>query len=248
MINAVLIGYGKMGKVLEETIKAERDIKCVGIINPRREGKSRSLVELCEELSEKGQMPDVVIDFSHPANLKMIIKGMDKYPLPLIMATTGFTDEEIEKIRDLSKIVPIIFASNFSVGIALMNRIAKEMMNVLGDSFDVEIIEKHHNRKIDSPSGTARTLVDAIDPQKEFARKHGREGMGKRAKEIGIHSIRGGTIAGEHTVIFAGENEVLELTHRAESNLVFAKGALRAVRFIAGKRPGLYNMDHVLAD
>ncbi len=248
MINAVLIGYGKMGQALEETIKAEQDIKCVGIINPRSEEMSRSLEELCAELSAKGPMPDVVIDFSHPANLEMIIEGMDKYPLPLIMATTGFTDADMEKIRELSKIIPVVFASNFSVGIALMNRIAKEVRDVLGEDFDIEIIEKHHKRKVDSPSGTARTLVDAIDPEKEFARKHGREGMGKRAKEIGIHSIRGGSIAGEHTVIFAGENEVLELTHKAESNQVFAKGALRAVRFIAGKRPGLYNMNHVLAD
>ncbi|GAB1475825.1 4-hydroxy-tetrahydrodipicolinate reductase [Bacillota bacterium] len=248
MINAVLIGYGKMGRVMEEMIQAEQNMKCVGIVNPRREEMPGSLRELCRELSAQGQMPDLVIDFSHPDNLDMIAESMEKYPLPLIMATTGFNDAQVEKIQSLSKEIPVVYASNFSVGIALMKRIAKDMRDVLGEGFDIEIIEKHHRRKVDSPSGTAGTLADAIDPAGEFIRKYGREGMGKRGKEIGMHSIRGGSIAGEHTVIFAGENELLELTHRVESDEVFAKGAIRAAGFILGKAAGLYGMDQVLAD
>lgn len=248
MKNIVLVGYGKMGQVIEEMIGSSDRLKCIGIVDPMREEMVGDLSKLMKGLAEKGEEVHAVIDFSHRDNLEMISKSMEAYPTPLVMATTGFTDEQIGQIESLSKKIPLVFASNYSVGINLMKRIAKEMRDSLGESFDIEIIEKHHNRKVDSPSGTALTLVDYIDPEKEFEREYGREGMRKRTKEIGIHAIRGGTIAGEHTVIFAGENEILEITHKAESNKIFAKGAIRAAGFIIGKAPGLYSMDDVISE
>lgn len=248
MKNIALVGYGKMGQVIEEMIASSDRLSCVGIVDPMREEMVADLSELMKSLAEKGEELHGVIDFSHRDNLDMIIRFMKACPTPLVMATTGFTEEQVGQIENLSRHIPLVFASNFSVGINLMKRLAKEMRDALGDGFDIEIIEKHHNRKVDSPSGTARTLLDCIDPNKEFAREYGREGMRKREKEIGIHAIRGGTIAGEHTVIFAGENEILEITHKAESNKIFAKGAIRAAEFVIGKAPGLYSMDDVISE
>jgi len=247
MLRIILVGYGEMSQVMKRLIDASEDLECVGITGSRKKGMGHDLAELLDVSQEKNQKIDVVIDFSHPDNLEMILKGMEKHPLPLVMATTGFTDGQNKKIKELAQKIPIVYASNSSLGNTIMKRIVKEVQHVLGDDFDTEIIEKHHNKKIDSPSGTAKMLLDAIDPEEKFHRKYGRVGMAKRTKEIGIHSIRGGSIAGEHEVIFAGENEVLEIIHKADSKQVFARGAIRAARFILGKTPGIYDMDHVLA-
>lgn len=246
MVNAVLIGYGKMGKQLEQMINADDGIRCVGIVDPLTEGMEGNLAGMIKKLADQGLTVDVAIDFSHPDNLKMISESMKDYPVPLILATTGFEEEQIKDIENLAQITPIVFSSNYSLGITVMKKIVKELRDALGDGFDIELIEKHHRHKIDAPSGTAKTLLDVLDPTGEFARKHGREGFSKRGKEIGVHAVRGGTIAGEHTVIFAGENEVLEVTHRADSRQVFAVGAIRAARFIVDKGPGIYDMNRVL--
>ena len=246
MNRVILYGCsGRMGQVI--TMMAER-IDNLTIVAGIDVCLSEREYQIYPSLADCPVSADVLLDFSSPKSLYSYLDVAIARKLAVVVATTGLGTAELELLAKASEHIPVFRSGSMSLGVNLVQQLIKSAAKVLGEEFDVEIIEKHHNRKIDSPSGTARTLVDAIDPQKEFARKHGREGMGKRAKEIGIHSIRGGTIAGEHTVIFAGENEVLELTHRAESNLVFAKGALRAVRFIAGKRPGLYNMDHVLAD
>ena len=246
MVNAVLIGYGKMGKQLEQMINADGGIRCVGIVDPIAEGMEGNLAELIKKLADQGLAVDVAIDFSHPDNLKMIIESMKDYPVPLILATTGFEEEQITDIEDLAQIIPIVFSSNYSLGITVMKKIVKELRDALGDGFDIELIEKHHRHKVDAPSGTAKTLIDVLDPVGEFTRKHGREGFGKREREIGVHAVRGGSIAGEHTVIFAGENEVLEVTHRADSRQVFAVGAIRAAKFIVNREPGIYDMNRVL--
>ncbi len=246
MRNAVLIGYGKMGQQIEKMMEADGEIQCVGVVDPMNAEMAQSLEALVEDLSERGQRVDVVIDFSHPDNLEMILRSVRNHPLPLVLATTGLTAEQIAAVEELSKRTPVLFSSNLSIGIAVMRRAVKEISRGLGDGFDIEIIEKHHNQKIDAPSGTARMLVDALDPQQRLARVYGREGYSKRGAEMGIHAVRGGSIAGEHTVIFAGENEVLEVMHRADSRQVFAAGAIRAAKYIAEKEAGLYDMDDVL--
>lgn len=247
MIRTLLVGYGEMGRLLKSLVDVSEDMECAGIVGSTREGMDKDLAGLLELLQERNQKVDVVIDFSHPDNLEMILRGIKTHPLPLVMATTGFTDAQQDEIVQLAKKIPIVYESNFSPGIALMQKIVKEMHYVLGDNFDMEIIEKHHNKKMDSPSGTAKTFIDIIDPGMKYLRKYGRNGMGKRAKEIGIHSIRGGSIAGDHTVIFAGENELLEITHKAGSKQIFAQGAIKAARFVLGKTPRLYDMNDVLA-
>jgi 4-hydroxy-tetrahydrodipicolinate reductase len=166
--------------------------------------------------------------------------------LPVVIATTGYDETQIGYINDLSKSVPVVYAANFSLGVTVMTKIASQLGELLSGDFDIEIIETHHNQKLDAPSGTAKMLLEAVDPNEEYSRVYGREGDSKRKREIGIHAIRGGNIAGKHTVLFAGEDETLEITHTATSKQIFANGAIKAAIFAIGKPPGLYNMNHVL--
>jgi 4-hydroxy-tetrahydrodipicolinate reductase len=170
--------------------------------------------------------------------------------IPAVICTTGYSDEQIKKINDAAKVIPIFFSSNMSLGISLIKDLAKKAVSVLGEEFDVEIVEKHHNQKIDAPSGTALMLANEINSEVgekytyEFDRHSKRQ---KRSKnEIGIHSVRGGTIVGEHEVIFAGKDEVITISHSAFSKKVFAVGAVNAVRFIIDKPAALYTMDDLL--
>ncbi len=245
-INVAVVGYGKMGKLLGKTIEDTDGLTFMGAIGPE-EGAYASLEIIQEELQgKKFDKIEVVVDFSHPDNLQKVGKYAEENQIPLIIATTGFSQEQVDYIEVISKKIPVVYTANFSLGITIMNKVLKEIAPVLKESFDMEVIEKHHNQKIDSPSGTAKMLLKAINSQGEFAEIHGREGSSKRQREIGVHAIRGGTIAGEHTVIFAGEDEILELTHKAESRKIFALGAVKAVKYIVEKPAGLYTMDDVL--
>lgn len=235
-MKAAILGAGAMGKVLAATIEEQEDISLCGMIEPRNG----------ETLAGLAQQPDAVIDFSNPENLEMLIDFCGEKQCPAVIATTGFTAAQQEQIRELSRAVPVVFAANFSLGITVMKRVLSEIAPILEDSFDMEVIEKHHNKKLDSPSGTAKMLVQALNPGGEYEEVHGREGNKKRGKEIGIHAVRGGTIAGEHDVIFAGEDEILEIKHTAGSKKIFAAGAVKAARFAQTAEPGLYNMEDVL--
>jgi len=170
--------------------------------------------------------------------------------MPIVICTTGFTDEQITKIKDASKLIPIFFSGNTSIGINLLIELAKKAALVLGSNFDIEIIEKHHNKKIDAPSGTALMIANAINSVNNQNLSYVYERHSKREprsnKEIGIHSIRGGTIVGEHDVIFAGKDEVLTLSHTAQSKGIFAVGAINAAIFLLSKSAGLYNMSDLL--
>ena len=239
MLRVALVGYGKMGRQVEQKIRETPGIELVGIVDPKAPEQANTLNEL------EGSF-DVIIDFSHPDNLDMIGHYAEDHPAALVVATTGYSESQIDFIKRLAGKVPIVFTANFSLGITVMARVLEQMGSALSDSFDIELIEKHHNQKLDSPSGTAKMLVNAVDPGKTFFRTFGREGNGKRQKEIGIHAIRGGNIVGEHTVLFAGEDEILEITHKATSKQVFANGAVRAAQFVAGQTPGLYDMNDVL--
>ncbi len=231
-----LVGYGKTGRMVRLTVDEAPGMECIGIVS------SQNLKDLsC--ISEK---PDAIIDFSHPSNLEMIRAYAENNPTALIFGTTGYDAEQVGVIRALSEKMPVVYTSNFSLGITIFQQILKLVTPVLRDTFDIEMIEKHHRTKLDAPSGTAKMLLAALEEGKEYKKIYGREGAGRRGAEIGVHSIRGGNIAGEHTVLFAGEDEILEITHRAGSSRIFAAGAVLAARFAAEQPPGLYDMNDVL--
>ena len=170
--------------------------------------------------------------------------------MPVVIATTGYSPEQIEKIKEFSKTIPIFFTFNMSIGVNLLCSLAQKAAKILGNDFDIEIIEKHHNQKIDAPSGTAIMLANAINTQFGDTLNYEYDRHSKRNKrpknEIGIHSVRGGTIVGEHDVVFAGRDEVITLSHQALSKEVFAVGALRAAKFISNKPAGLYDMNSIM--
>ena len=184
-------------------------------------------------------LADVVIDFAQ--NKKT----------PVVIATTGYSKEQIKKIKDASKNIPIFFTFNMSLGINLLTSLVKKSYNILKNNFDIEIIEKHHNQKIDAPSGTALMIADAINEEanNKFEYIYNRQNVRKKREknEIGIHSIRAGTIVGEHEVIFSGEDEILKISHTATSKKIFALGALKAAEFIKNKPAGIYNMKDLVA-
>ena len=192
---------------------------------------------------------DVIIDFSVPVATFNILKFAVEKRIPIVIATTGFSEEELNKIEDFSKQIPIFKSSNMSLDINLMASIVQKVAKVLKDS-DIEIIETHHRRKVDSPSGTAILLADAINEVLEEKKSYNFDRMQKREKRdnssIGFSSIRGGNIVGEHTVAFFGESETLEIKHTAYSRQVFAQGTLKAAEFITKQKPGLYDMKSIV--
>ena len=194
---------------------------------------------------------DAVIDFSNPSALEAELAYVTAHKLPLVLCTTGLSDEQIAAVKKASEIVPIFFSSNMSLGVAVLSALTKKAAAVLGDTFDIEIVEMHHKQKLDAPSGTALMLADAAkaglnyEPEYTYDRHSRRQKRDK--KEIGIASLRGGTVVGEHSVYFAGEQEVITLSHSAGSRSVFASGALTAAAFIVGKAAGMYAMEDILA-
>ena len=193
---------------------------------------------------------DVVIDFSNPSALAAELDYVTAHNLPLVLCTTGLSADQLAAVNAAARQVPIFFSSNMSLGVAVLSALTKKAAAVLGDTFDIEIVEMHHNQKLDAPSGTALMLADAAkaglnyEPEYTYDRHTRRQ---KRQKqEIGIASLRGGTVVGEHSVYFAGEQEVITLSHSAGSRSVFASGAVTAAAFICGKEPKLYSMEDIL--
>lgn len=195
---------------------------------------------------------DVVIDFSHPTLLDGILNYAQKYNVPAVIATTGLSPEQTGDIKNAAKNIPIFHTANMSIGINLICELLKTAAPLLYDNFDIEIIEKHHNCKLDAPSGTAVLLSDTIKNaiSTKLTNVFDRHSVRRPREhnELGIHSIRGGTIVGEHEVIFAGEDEIISITHTASSRKVFAMGALRASMYIVNKTPGVYNMSDLLKE
>ena len=193
---------------------------------------------------------DCIIDFSRPEALDGLLSYAVAHKTPCVICSTGFSGAQLEQIDAASKVVPVFRSANMSYGIAVRRKLARMASTLLGDDFDVEIVEAHHNQKMDAPSGTALMLFNEIKDlyEQPRERRDGRSGISKRTKtEIGMHALRGGTVAGEHTVCYFGSMERIELHHSAEDRSVFALGSLRAASFIAGRDPGLYNMDDMLA-
>ena len=238
---------GKMGNELLSVINNQEgfDVVC-GFDREANNKKGFPIYSNIEDIKEK---VDVIIDFSVPVATFKILKYAVKNKVPIVIATTGFTKEEIEQIEEFSKEIPIFRSSNMSLDINLMAKIVAKVAKVLNNT-DIEIVETHHNRKIDAPSGTAILLANAINDVLDEKKEYNFERMQKREKraknEIGFSSIRGGNIVGEHSVKFFGENEELEITHKAYSRKVFAEGALNAAKFIVNQHSGLYNMNNIV--
>ena len=229
-----LIGNGRMGKMIASVCGDAFEV--AGFVGPGDYAHPDEIENV-----------DVMIDFSYPGNLQMVLESAVKRKLPLVIGTTGLTAEQGDAIRAASDLIPIVWANNFSTGVTVLVRLARMAAQALSEDFDIEITETHHKMKEDAPSGTAKMLLSAVDSTGEYAVQHGREGRpGKRGREIGMHALRGGTVAGEHSVHFFGGMEEIELRHRADSREIFARGALRAAAFAAKAGPGLYDMEDVL--
>ncbi len=238
---------GKMGQEVAKQIRLLEDIDVLCGVDKTDSGDNAFPV--FTDVKDIDLIPDVIIDFSIPVATFNILDFARKNNIPIVIATTGFNEKELEKIKEISQIIPVFRSANMSYEINLMSKIVCEVAKKLRES-DIEIIETHHNRKVDSPSGTAmllaRDINKALDNEKEFVyeRHSKREPRGK--KEIGISSIRGGTEVGKHSVLFFGNNESFEITHTCTSRSVFANGAIKAAIFIEHKNPGMYNMNDLL--
>ena len=241
---------GRMGRVITEIAAKREDMKVVA-------GFDMNTVRLADYpvYSDPLEFPggcDVIVDFSNVSATGHLLEYCRRTRTPVVICTTGHSEEQLALIRKTAKEIPVFRSGNMSLGINLMMEVLKKCASVLGADFDVEIIEKHHNQKLDAPSGTALMLADAVnealpyDAEYVYDRHERRE---KRpAHEIGIHTIRGGTIGGEHSVIFSGRDEIIEIKHNANSREVFAAGAVNAAAFLARQTgPGLYNMSDVIA-
>lgn len=249
MKKVILYGVsGAMGKVLVEEIRKSESFELLCGVSPLKtqEDEDYAIVPSLSQIKERA---DLLIDFSHPDNLKDIIAYSSRYKTPTLIATTGFNEEETEMIIACGSDFPILLSTNTSFGINLLRKVLFEVSALFEDSFDIEVIEKHHNRKIDAPSGTANTLVSSIEDSLSSDRKRiygrGPQSPKRDRSEIGIHSIRGGSYPGEHTVIFAGDDEIIEFKHIALSKKIFASGALKAGLLLMEKDPGFYQMKDI---
>lgn len=242
----ILSGYnGAMGKVLAELIETTYpEIEIVAGVSKSLE--SHQQFPTYENYDDIKENADIIIDFSHHLGSVELVKYAKKTHTKLVIATTGHTEEELKLIEELSKDVALIYSGNYSLGVNVLVELVKEASKMLY-GYDIEVIEKHHNKKVDAPSGTAKMLVNAVCDVENYNQVFGRVGDSKRDKqEIGIHAVRGGTIVGEHQVIFAGEDEVIELKHTAQSKKMFAKGAVTAAKWLLDKKAGYYTMKDVL--
>ncbi|MVX66117.1 4-hydroxy-tetrahydrodipicolinate reductase [Clostridium chromiireducens] len=248
MIKIVLNGCsGKMGKMITECSDKFKNLEIVAGIDKFQTNAPYPILESVQDLNIEY---DVLLDFSRADALHSLLEITEKTNKPLVICSTGFTQEDLALIDEKSNTLKLFRSGNMSFGINLINSLLKKVTPLLYGNYDIEIIEKHHNQKVDAPSGTAIMLADSIKNSIEDTTKYiyGREGNSKREEnEIGIHAVRGGGIIGDHDVIFAGTGEVIELTHKAISREVFAVGALKACEYMASvTNPGLYDMNDVI--
>ena len=251
MTNILLSGcYGKLSRAILEYCETRQDARVVAGID-HTAGRAPLPFPVFESpASVSGIRPDVVLDCSHPSLLPSLLEFCLREKLPAVLATTGYGEGEYAMIEQAAKRIPVFQSGNMSLGILLLKQLARQAAAALGESFDIEIIEAHHNQKVDAPSGTAYILAGAVNdglasPREYTYERHSlREARPKDT--IGIHSVRGGTQPGEHTVLFAGFDEVVELTHRAYSKRIFAAGCLAAARWLPDKPAGRYGMDDMV--
>ncbi|MCL1895166.1 MAG: 4-hydroxy-tetrahydrodipicolinate reductase [Clostridiales bacterium] len=255
MTRVIISGIdGRMGRALRAVIADDPGFGGFEIAAgfDQRDGDAEGVPVFSSPDADPGAVPraDVVIDFSNYAFVPKILRYCALAKTPAVIATTALGEEELALMRDTAEHVAVFHSANMSLGVNLVAKMSRLAAPAIEDGFDIEIVETHHNQKKDAPSGTAILLADAIndslDARKDYIYgRHGREDRPSR-KEIGIHAVRGGSVPGRHTVMFAGPDEVIEITHTVYSSKVFAIGALKAAAFVAGKGPGLYDMDSLL--
>lgn len=251
MIKAILNGCnGKMGKMVSEVVSKAPDIEIIAGIDKNTEPSPFGYPVL-ESIDLFDGKADLVIDFSRPESIPALVSYAVKTNTALMVATTGLADEHLDLLDRAAQKVPVFHTANMSLGVNLVKDACCRIASVLSEGFDIEITEFHHNQKADAPSGTALMLAKAIkeaaSESKEFVYGRSPQAGKRKENEIGIHALRGGTMPGEHSVLFAGPDEIIEIRHLALSRRIFALGALRAARFIAGQKPGMYNMDNILS-
>lgn len=238
---------GKMGHVIRNIVAADKDCEIIAGIDKNTEAADFPVYSDFNSIKEEA---DVIIDFSNPALLNSLLEYSAAKKIPVVIATTGFDDDQKKQIENAATKNGVFFTYNMSLGINLLATLAKKAVDVLGNDFDIEIIEKHHNQKIDAPSGTALMLADAICEEIDKPMKYEYDRHSKREKrsknEIGMHAVRGGTIVGEHEIIFAGRDEIITLSHSARSKEIFAVGAVNAAKYMVGKGAGLYTMKDLI--
>ncbi|MBQ7384000.1 MAG: 4-hydroxy-tetrahydrodipicolinate reductase, partial [Clostridia bacterium] len=247
MIKVILCGCGgRMGRAVTEAIHNGSSFRVVAGVDINADSLGATCpFPVYHSISEFPDRADVIIDFSHHSALPALTEYATRTNTPIVVATTGHSEEETALMLETAKAVPVFFSRNMSIGINLIIEMSRRAARTLGADFDVEIIEKHHNQKLDAPSGTALMIAEALGEEREeteFVYDRHNVRAKRRSSEIGIHAVRGGTIVGEHEVIFAGNNEIVTLSHSATSREIFANGALKAAEFIVGKAPALYNM------
>lgn len=250
MVRVIMHGCnGKMGQVISKIVAEDENVTMVAGIDVRDDGHNPYPV--FTDINDCNVEADCIIDFAAAVAVDKLLDYCVNKQVPCVLCTTGLSEEQLRKVEEASKKVAILKSANMSLGINLLLKMLKEAAGVLANAgFDMEIVEKHHNLKVDAPSGTALALADSINEEfnNEYEYVYDRSTRREKrpAKEIGISAVRGGTIVGDHDVIFAGEDEVITFSHTAYSKAVFGKGAVQAAKFLAGKQPGMYNMANVI--
>ncbi len=250
MVKVIMHGCnGKMGQTISGLIAADEEIEIVAGVDARDEGSNPYPV--FADIAECTVEADAVIDFSVAAAVDGLLDYCVERQVPCVLCTTGLSERQLAKVKDASQKVAVLKSANMSLGINMLLKLLKEAAEILAPAgFDMEIVEKHHNQKVDAPSGTALALADSINEQMDHAYEYVYDRSQVREKrtdkEIGISAVRGGTIVGDHDVIFAGADEVVTFSHRAYSKAVFGKGAIQAAKFLKGRPAGMYDMADVI--
>ena len=244
MLSTIIMGTGRMGSLIKATAESMTNTSGEALFDIKAQ------IGFDTDALAITPAANVIIDFSNACTLPAVAAYVERTGTALVSGTTGYTAEQLEQVKQLGKHAPVMWSGNYSIGVAALRHLVAQATREL-PGFDVEICETHHNQKVDAPSGTAKMLLDevlAAEPESDYYAQYGREGMcGKRnPKEVGMHSLRGGTVAGVHTVSFFGTDEEVSLTHRATSRQIFVNGALAAAQKLAKCEPGFYTFDQVM--
>lgn len=249
MVEVILHGCnGRMGQMLSELISKDEEMKVVAGIEPS--GEAKNDYPVYKSFDELKETADVIIDFSTASAIDSLLDYCEKTHTPLVLCSTGLSEAQLDRVERLAKVSAVLVSANMSLGINVLLKLLKNVTKTLyGNGFDIEIVEKHHNQKLDAPSGTALALADVMKEELDdisYNLDRSKERKKRERNEIGISAVRGGTIVGEHEVIFAGTDEVIEIKHTAYSRAIFAKGAMSAAKFLRGKSAGKYSMSDVI--
>lgn len=253
MVKIIIRGCnGRMGREISRLVEQDENAVVVAGVDNNASGQKKDNNEypVFTSFRECNVESDVIIDFSSPVDIEEMLLFAKERKNPIVLCTTGLSEEELALVSEYAKKIPILRSANMSLGINAVEKLLKEAVKMLADEFDIEIVERHHNQKVDAPSGTALLLADAmnevLDNSYEYNYDRTAERKKREKKEIGISAVRGGSIIGEHEVIFAGLDEVIEIKHTAYSRTIFAKGAIAGAKYLVGVNPGMYSMKDVV--